>query len=65
MNNSELQKMIDSLDFSEVEAKYSREKSWFWCHKAFIDNKDKNDEETIDMLALHLSQYKWQLTYLL
>lgn len=57
MNNPELQKIVDSLDLSEIEATYSREKSWVWCHKPFIDNKDKNDEETIDMLALHLGFY--------
>lgn len=35
----------------------TRYKSWEWCHKAFLENKDKYDEQNIEYLSLHLAFY--------
>ena len=35
----------------------TRYKSWEWCHEYFFENKDHNDENTKDIMALHLAFY--------
>ena len=45
-------------------ARDTRYKSWEWCHKAFLDNKDlyqkaseKKKEKIVELLSLHLAFY--------
>ena len=35
----------------------TRYKSWEWCHKAFLENRHKTDEDNIEYLSLHLAFY--------
>lgn len=35
----------------------TRYKSWEWCHKAFLDNKENTEEGNIEFLSLHLAFY--------
>ena len=35
----------------------TRYKSWEWCHKAFLENKDNVKEDNIEFLSLHLAFY--------
>lgn len=35
----------------------TRYKSWEWCHKFFLEHKNKNDEESIELMSVHLAFY--------
>lgn len=55
MNNSNIQKIVDSFVNDKSNGRY---KSWEICHKKFCEFKDKEpNEKEIELLSLHLIGY--------
>ena len=57
MDDKLIQQAINEYYGQIDKDEHARYKSWEHCYSVFLQNKDNNDDDTIDYLSLHLAFY--------